>query len=30
MSEPGKLHPIVGKYVSICPTLWIWLNMPET
>ena len=25
-----RLNPNVGKYVSICVTLWICLNMPET
>ena len=25
-----RYTPNVGKYASVCLTLWIWLNMPET
>ena len=28
--EPVKIHLHVGKYVSICLMLCIWLNMTET
>ena len=30
MPESAEIYPNMGKYTSICLTLRIWLNVPET
>ena len=30
MFESAKIYPNIDKYISICLTLYMWLNMPET
>ena len=29
MAESAEIYPNVGKYLSLSPALWIWLNMSK-